>query len=123
MSISTSPSIATLGCRSLELKNSAVFDAFLDKPRNMKNRYSREKGQFVNLADSFVALVFHSDNPIDNSAWRFGLTGLYGPSTRDRKFKQCKSVPDTESWDVSRQAQFRSTQGRAISYLGPLFRD
>ena len=118
MSTSTSPNTATLGCRSLELKNSAVFDDFLDKPRDMKNGYTRAKSQSVNLAYAVVALVFHSDNPIDNSAWRFGLTGLYGPSTRDRKFKQCKSVPDTESWDVSRQAQLRSLQGRAISDLG-----
>ena len=67
MSISTGQNTATPGCRSLELKNSAVFD-FLDKPRDMKNRYSRAKGQYVNIADPVVALVFHSDNPIDNSA-------------------------------------------------------
>ena len=79
MFTSTSPIIATLGCRSLELENSAVFDDFLDKPRDMKNGYTRAKSQSVNLAYAVVALVFHSDNPIDNSAWRFGLTGLYGP--------------------------------------------
>ena len=115
MSTSTSPNIATLGCRSLELKNSAVFDAFLDKPRNMKNRYSREKGQFVNLADSVVALVFHSDNPIDNSAWRFGLTGLYRPSTRDRRFNKCESVPELEFWEVSTSDSVQVNTGQ--SYL------
>ncbi len=118
MSRSTSPNIATLGCRSLELNNSAVFDAFLDKPRNMRNRYSRVKGQSVNLADTFVALVSHSDNPIDNSAWKFGLNGLHGPSTRDRRFNECKSVPELNSGEVSRlQIHFRSTQGGALLNL------
>ena len=119
MSTSTSPNIATLGCRSLELRNSAVFDAILDNPRDMRNGYSRVKGQSVNLANTLVTLVTHADNPIDNSAWKFGLIGLSRPSTRDRRFNKCKSVPELNSGEVSRlQIHFRSTQGRAFSDLG-----
>ena len=118
MSGSASPNAATLGCRCLELKNSAAFDDFLDNPRIMKNGYSRVQGQSVNLAYTLVTLVTHADNPFDNSAWKFGLIGLSRPSTRDRRFNKCKSVPEMNSGEVSRvQIHFRSTQGRAFSDL------
>ena len=118
MSSSASPNIATLGCRCLELRNSAAFDVILDNPRIMRNGYSRVQGQSVNLANTRVTLVTHADNPIDNSAWKFGLIGLSRPSTRDRRFNKCKSVPELNSGEVSRlQIHFRSTQGRAVSDL------